>query len=191
MRHVTWRLLPVLMSLVVLQARGYAAQSGAPPTDAFSSGPNLGERRADHTATLLADGRLLVAGGVDGLTALASACLLDPVTRAVRPTGSLRTARFGHTATLLNDGRVLIAGGRSISGTAMTPLASTKIYEPASGQFMPIGNMMSARASHAAALLPNATVLVCGGYGVLGATASFRRSITAEVSIQRQGGSRR
>jgi hypothetical protein len=63
-----------------------------------------------HTATLLPDGRVLVAGGAftDGR---ASAELYDPVTGTWTPTGSMTTGRLAFAATLLPDGRVLVAGG--------------------------------------------------------------------------------
>lgn len=64
---------------------------------------------ANHTATLLSDGRVLVAGG-DSMTAPASAELYDPVSRSWTTTGGMTQARSGHTATLLRDGRVFVAG---------------------------------------------------------------------------------
>jgi hypothetical protein len=81
--------------------------------------------RDDHTATLLSDGRVLVAGGGDGSEAVASAELYDPKTATFSPTGSMATGRDDHTATLLSDGRVLIAGG----GGGL-PDASAELYQP-------------------------------------------------------------
>src|SRR5438046_341271 len=76
------------------------------------------EARSSHTATLLADGKVLVVGG-EGLDAkrrpirLASVELFDPDSRIWSPAGNLSTARSGHTATLLPDGRVLVVGGET------------------------------------------------------------------------------
>ena len=68
--------------------------------------------RAAHTATRLADGRVLVTGGIRrGEAALASAEIYDPRTSDFSATGEMTSPRVGHTATLLRDGRVLIAGG--------------------------------------------------------------------------------
>src|SRR4051812_44155701 len=67
--------------------------------------------RTGHTATTLADGRILVAGGLDDRAAMASALILDPTTREWSSAGQMATARYNHTATRLADGRVLIAGG--------------------------------------------------------------------------------
>src|SRR5262245_19083194 len=70
-------------------------------------------RQAYFTATLLTNGKVLVAGGSDGTAALSSAELYDSSTGTWTPTASMNTARLGHTATLLPDGKVLVAGGQS------------------------------------------------------------------------------
>ena len=74
-----------------------------------ASAPHVG----DHTATLLPNGKVLVAAGADdsGAVVLSSAELYDPATGSWSSTGSLGTARFRHTATLLPSGKVLVAGG--------------------------------------------------------------------------------
>jgi hypothetical protein len=80
--------------------------------------------RSGHTATLLPNGKVLVAGGHDSKgTEQASAELYDPRTGRWTATGHMTTARYGHTATPLRDGRVLVAG----------PGASTELYDPRAG----------------------------------------------------------
>ena len=147
----------------------------------FSAGPGLGDRRASHTATVLADGRVLIAGGLSGNTALSSALLIDPVSGAVRATGSLQQARGRQTATLLKDGRVLIAGGVAVSGTTVTPLESAEVYDPASGQFTTVGSMTFARMFHAAAALSDGRVLICGGAGAAVPGGVTPIQVTAEI----------
>ena len=95
----------------------------------ISAGPRLRQPRISHTATLLADGRVLVAGGYpgEGAPPTASMEVFDPAAGAFRSFGSLRVARADHTATLLPDGRVLVAGGRGVDGTA---LRSVEIVSP-------------------------------------------------------------
>jgi hypothetical protein len=132
------------------------------------SGPGSFERtgsmttpRSTHTATLLRDGRVLLAGGLtEGKTPTSTAELYDPRTGSFSPTGSMETPRYSHTATLLADGRVLVAGG---NGSAGAYLASAELYYPGTGQFTPTGLMATARFGHTATLLANGKVLVAGG----------------------------
>ncbi len=119
--------------------------------------------RSHHTATLLRDGRVLVVGGISS-EAGDSAELFDPRTGAWQPAGRLHTGRVGHTATLLADGRVLVAGGMSTGdGPLVTVIAAAELFDVASGQWTPAGNLVVPRYSHAATLLPDGKVLLVGG----------------------------
>ena len=79
----------------------------------WTAASNLANARRDHTATLLPNGQVLVAGGYDGSDHLTSAELYDPATGMWTATGSMATGRLDHTATLLPDGQVLVAGGNN------------------------------------------------------------------------------
>jgi hypothetical protein len=159
---VMFRVLPLRVVLPLLfLALGLLlipqARASAP---GFESSGNAAQPRAYHTATLLPDGRVLVAAGREGDNPLASAEVYNPATRTWASTGSLVHQRYEHTATLLADGRVLVAGGRLFPST---DISSAEIYDPASGTWAPTGSLNQPRRAHTATLLPNGKVLVAGG----------------------------
>lgn len=121
--------------------------------------------RADHSAVLLQDGRVLLAGGTSNANVggvLSSAEIYDPNTQTFTATGSMTSPRQGATATLLNDGRVLLAGGvRNVGFRAQ--LASAELYDPATGTFTATGSMSAPREGHTATLLRDGRVFVAGG----------------------------
>ena len=122
---------------------------------------SLNTARYEHTATLLLNGMVLVAGGFDSNgNVSASAELYDPASRTWTATGSLNTAHITHTATLLQNGMVLVAGGEDSN---FNILASAELYDPASGTWTATGSLNTARAFHTATLLQNGMVLVAGG----------------------------
>jgi WD40 repeat protein len=136
-RHSSFVILPLL----ALLAAAPPAFAQAPV--AFANTGSLVTARWLHTATLLPNGQVLVAGGQDSnANVLASAELYDPASGTWTATGSLATARFNHTATLLPNGKVLVAGGYD---TTYNPLASAELYDPASGTWTATGSLATAR----------------------------------------------
>jgi hypothetical protein len=115
--------------------------------------------RWNHTATLLPNGTVLIAGGLDQNHAeLTSAEIYDPVTGTFTPTGSMQTAHSQHTATLLPSGKVLVAGGGNFGVGNFV----AELFDPGTGTFSLTGSMLIPRISHTATLLPNGEVVVAG-----------------------------
>jgi hypothetical protein len=142
-----------------------AASSGSA---SFLPAGSLGTARLQHTATLLQDGKVLVAGGgygpdtIDGYWVADQAELFDPATAVFSPAGQI--SRDGHTATLLRNGDVLLTGGETgwsgyfpiVSNTADFRIAAT-------GLIQPTGSMALGREAHTATLLDDGRVLITGG----------------------------
>ena len=146
-----------------------------PVSGSWSPTGSLAEPRIGPTATLLSDGRVLVAGGISAdQVPLDTAELYDPASRAWTPAGRMATPRSLHTAVLLADGRVLVAGG-SAGDQRETP--SADIFDPASGRWAPAGRMHANRSFHTATLLADHRVLVVGGYSA----AADAATSTAEI----------
>ena len=140
-----------------------------PSTGNFLPTGGMAANRVFHSATLLKDGKVLIAGGVSyaPFAYHASAELYDPITGTFTATGNMGAARSSHTATLLADGNVLIAGGNTYGGSVHL---SAEVYNPTTGTFSPTGSMAGARYQHTATLLTSGKVLLAGGYTDAGAT---------------------
>ena len=126
--------LPLLLSGVA----GHGTMALAQSAGTFIATGSMTTPRADHTATLLPNGKVLIAGGNQSVlpsSVLASAELYDSSTRTFTATGNMTMARARHSATLLSDGRVLICGG--------TGDLSAEIYDPATETFTTTGDMIA------------------------------------------------
>jgi N-acetylneuraminic acid mutarotase len=141
-------LFAVAASTVVAQSSGTWALTGS-----------LNTARAAHTATLLPNGQVLVAGGENTTGILARAELYNPSTGKWTETGSMSTPRINHQATLLANGQVLVSGGHSSTGA----LESAELFNPSTGQWTTTGSMTVPRTGHSALQLENGQVLVVAG----------------------------
>ena len=157
-------LLAILLLSTSCQAQ--IAQNGERENNAAKTGSidairGMKTRRAAHTATLLGNGKVLVAGGFGGdESSLASAEIFDAATNSFSSANNMSVARAGHSATALPDGKVLLAGG--FNGNY---LDSAEIYDAKTGKFTPTGKMTLPRSEHIAVLLNNGKVLLAGGVG--------------------------
>ncbi len=126
----------------------------------FTGACTMATARESHTATLLSNGLVLIAGGDDKTASLATAELFNPESHSFAPVGDMANARARHTATLLPNGAVLVIGGRDTDGNA---LATAELFNPADVSFAPTVSMITARESHTATLLSSGKVLITGG----------------------------
>jgi hypothetical protein len=134
-----------------------------PNTGKFSATGSMATGHDEASATLLADGRVLIAGGGnEGNAAVASAELYDPQTGKFSPTGSLLVGLYGQSATLLLDGRVLLFGGTD----GNQPLNSVQAYDPKTGVFSAAGSAQGSGSLGASALLHDGRVLFVGGFDI-------------------------
>jgi hypothetical protein len=130
-----------------------------PTTGTWTNTSEMSSVRQWHTATLLPNGKVLVAGGYDG-DAHSLAELYDPTTGTWTNTGAMTISRYLHRATLLSNGKVLVAGGLDSS---FHPTNSAELYDSTTGTWTNTAPLNAARAYHTATLLPNGKVLVAGG----------------------------
>jgi len=149
-------------------------------THGFLLTGSMATPRRFHTATLLPNGKVLVAGGENAsYTPVASAELYDPSSETFSATGNLTVPRAGHTATPLNNGKVLIAGGYQVNGG--DALSSAELYDPTTGTFTAAtGSMTAARTYHTATLLQSGKVLISGG-DVISYNTSGQSLASAEI----------
>jgi N-acetylneuraminic acid mutarotase len=140
-----------------------------PTANAWTAAAPLGTARRDFAAAVLADGRVLVTGGIPAgqgfpSTGLATVEIFDPTAGTWTVAADMHAARWDHSATLLEDGRVLVAGGGNVrSSYSNLSLRSAEIFDPAIGLWTQTPPMTDARSDHTATLLPDGRVLVAGG----------------------------
>jgi len=142
----------------------------------FKISGSIGIDVESHTATLLQDGKVLVAGGQYNVLynghyhvqESSSAQVYDPSISSFTQINSMESIRSHHRATLLKDGTVLLTGGTVTDDLSIAPTA--ELYNPSSGSFVSTGNMETTRSLHTATLLQDGRVLVTGGLQYGGAT---------------------
>ncbi|MBA3874640.1 MAG: hypothetical protein H0X30_36385 [Anaerolineae bacterium] len=135
--------------------------------------------RAVQSATLLNNGKVLIAGGIaaEGVF-LKSAELYDPATSSFSAIGDMATARAGHTATLLKDGKVLLVGG-----DYQDKMLSAEVYDPVANTFTAVGSLHTARDAFSATLLADSRVLITGIGLKGGASAEIYDPATATFTV--------
>jgi galactose oxidase-like protein len=145
-----------------------------PLTNRWSPAADMLTARCLHSATLLADGRVLVAGGYQTLSemsgrVLASAEVYDPRSNSWSSAGSMAAPTAEQSAVLLADNRVLVAGGAVGDLNSLrlpVPQRTAEIYDPATGSWSSTQSMHLARIRPSSSLLPDGRVLVVGDAGL-------------------------
>ena len=146
-----------LSVLSLLMAFVYTSSAVAQAPGTFIPVGNMTTPRIFHTATLLLNGKVLIAGGDDfNNRQLASAELFDPMTNTFTPTGDMTTGRSGHSANLLPDGRVLIVGGQ------YHDQPSAELYDPSTGTFTTTAVFLPSGFGYQSTSLNNGKVLLSG-----------------------------
>jgi N-acetylneuraminic acid mutarotase len=148
-----------------------------PAARTWTNASPMSFERDSHTATLLADGRVLVAGGIPTLTDLNydyldTAEIYDPTTDGWSDGGLLSKRRANHSATLLPSGKVLLAGGETAQNDSAKQ-QTTDIFDPTTRTWTAGPNMPGSRIAHSADLLANGKVLVSGGFGSAASTSAI------------------
>jgi len=142
-----------------------------PVTDVWTAVPSMSNARRGHTATLLTNGKVLVAGGMDASNSAGSATadLYDPVTNSWTAGASMNSGTAGHAATLLANGKVLVSGG---SRGNLYASAAAELYDPVANTWTTVSSMGRSRSGHTATRLADGQILVAGGYGGSGNSAN-------------------
>lgn len=131
--------------------------------------------RMNHSATLLSNGKLLVAGGDSESSVFSFAELYDPTTGTWAGAGYMSIPRAHHCAVLLNDGRVLVAGGYtySYSSGSTSVSATSELYDPSTGKWTATGSLGQQRYRHACTRLADGRVIAAGGLHYMNTTALY------------------
>jgi Kelch motif/Galactose oxidase, central domain len=164
MRRLHGILIALAVTGIAYESTPYCARStvlaNVSPAGSVSPASPMLEPRSGHTATLLQDGKVLIAGGMRrNQDFYESAELYDPATGKFQATGAMTVARVGHAAVLLRSGKVLVVGGWVGRGCT----DSAELYDPATGKFTALSKMTGKRGRPSATLLGSGDVLITGG----------------------------
>jgi hypothetical protein len=153
-------LVALVITFAIAATAPREAASPASRVGSVTAASPMLEPRSGQSATLLPDGKVLIAGGMRrNQDFYKSAELYDPTTGKFQPTGEMNQRRVGHIAVLLRSGKVLVAGGWVGNGGT----DSAELYDPDTGKFTLAAKMTTRRGRPSATLLPDGDMLIAGG----------------------------
>ncbi len=184
----TKRLLPDYQPPTKHDAAAVASQTASSVGSPVSESLSLNVARRNHTATALADGRVIIIGGDNQDGVVGEAEMLDPASQTIAAAARPLVPRTRHAATLLADGRLLVTGGANEAGL----LNSTEIFNPQTGSFSDGPRLQRARAGHSATLLENGKVLIAGGQAdgtaeIFDPATNQASLLNTKMNVARQG----
>jgi hypothetical protein len=139
------------------------AQVADVPSGTWAPASEMSAARAGASAALLADGRVLITGGLSGdidHPGVLETAEVFGLNGAFTPASGMSTARAHHASARLKDGRVLVTGGVTTDGNKTK---SAEIYDPATNAWSDAGELLEARSGHTMSLLKSGRVLIAGG----------------------------
>ena len=158
-----------------------------PVADVFTRTGDMGQARQDLSATRLADGRVLAAGGATATASLATAEIFDPARGDWTPTHPMAHSRRLQAATLLPNGMVLVSGGESLQAGSRTALVSAEVFDPDKQGWTSAAPMHCPRSAPAQVTLRDGRALVAGGDAAFPGTPPSAQSCTELFEVARSG----
>lgn len=155
-----------------------------PATNTWSSAGSMATARYAHTATLLSNGKVLIAGGLAATGTLAASELYDPASNTWSTASSMGALRYGHTASMLPNGKVLVTGGSSFDATGFVTRRTAELYDPVAGTWTAAAQMAVARTSHTETVLPEGKVLISGGFSMFASAELYDVATNTWTSVE-------
>ena len=155
-----------------------------PATNTWSPAGSLANARYAHTATLLSNGKVLIAGGLAATGTLAASELYDPASNTWSAASPMGTSRYLHTASTLPNGKILVTGGSSIDAGGFTTRRTAELYDPVAGTWTATAQMAVARSSHTETVLPEGKVLISGGFSMFASAELYDIATNTWTSVE-------
>ena len=155
-----------------------------PATNTWTPAGSLSNARYAHTATLLSNGKVLIAGGLAATGTLAASELYDPASNTWSAASPMGNSRYLHTASTMPNGKILVTGGSSIDAAGFTTRRTAELYDPVAGTWTAAAQMAVARSSHTETVLPEGKVLISGGFSMFASAELYDVATNTWTSVE-------